>query len=163
MTPSFVETYGMDLVSKQINSLFRLNDGSLQGFEWFYWNYLFLASAKLYEQNALVRETSDVIPCFPKKYNNRQTISIATKHYPLRQVLADGRVAATVMPDCRGVGESRIYSKRAKKSSFAGLSGITAPLANHHRASIKAKARQNDFHNVNTKSCENKTNTLTIL
>ena len=34
------------------------------------------------------------------------------------------------MPDCRGVGESRIYSKRAKKSPFAGFvpqSGITAP------------------------------------
>ena len=34
-----------------------------------------------------------------------------------------------VMPDCRGVGESRIYSKRAKKSPFAGFvpqSGITA-------------------------------------
>ena len=33
-----------------------------------------------------------------------------------------------VMPDCRGVGESRIYSKRAKKSPFTGLdpqSGIT--------------------------------------
>ena len=33
-----------------------------------------------------------------------------------------------VMPDCRGVGESRIYSKRAKKSPFAGFvpqSGIT--------------------------------------
>ena len=32
------------------------------------------------------------------------------------------------MPDCRGVGESRIYSKRAKKSPFAGFvpqSGIT--------------------------------------
>ena len=32
------------------------------------------------------------------------------------------------MPDCRGVGESRIYSKRAKKSLFAGFvpqSGIT--------------------------------------
>ena len=25
------------------------------------------------------------------------------------------------MPDCRGVGESRIYSKRAKKSPFAGF------------------------------------------
>ena len=34
----------------------------------------------------------------------------------------------TVMPDCRGVGESRIYSKHAKKSPFAGFvpqSGIT--------------------------------------
>ena len=34
----------------------------------------------------------------------------------------------SVMPDCRGVGESRIYSKRAKKSPFAGFvpqSGIT--------------------------------------
>ena len=33
------------------------------------------------------------------------------------------------MPDCRGVGESRIYSKRAKKRPFAGFvpqSGITA-------------------------------------
>ena len=32
------------------------------------------------------------------------------------------------MPDCRGAGESRIYSKRAKKSPFAGFvpeSGIT--------------------------------------
>ena len=32
------------------------------------------------------------------------------------------------MPDCRGVGESRIYSKRVKKSPFAGFvpqSGIT--------------------------------------
>ena len=25
------------------------------------------------------------------------------------------------MPDCRGVGESRTYSKRAKKSAFAGF------------------------------------------
>ena len=34
----------------------------------------------------------------------------------------------TVMPDCRGVGESRIYSKRVKKSPFAVFvpqSGIT--------------------------------------
>ena len=33
------------------------------------------------------------------------------------------------MPDCRGVGKSHIYSKRAKKSPFAGFvpqSGITA-------------------------------------
>ena len=46
---TFVETYRMDLVSKQINSLFRLNDGSLQGFEWFRWNYLFVGNAKFYE------------------------------------------------------------------------------------------------------------------
>ena len=47
--------------------------------------------------------------------------------------LAAGRLAyrlllSAVMPDCRGVGESRIYSKRAKKSPFAGFvpqSGIT--------------------------------------
>ena len=37
-------------------------------------------------------------------------------------------VLLPVMPDCWGVGESRIYSKRAKKSPFAGFvpqSGIT--------------------------------------
>ena len=37
-------------------------------------------------------------------------------------------MSCSVMPDCRGVGESRIYSKRAKKSPFAGFvpqSGIT--------------------------------------
>ena len=28
----FVETHGMDLVSKEMNSLFRSNYGSLQGF-----------------------------------------------------------------------------------------------------------------------------------
>ena len=37
-------------------------------------------------------------------------------------------IIKAVMPDCRGVGKSRIYSKRAKKSPFAGFvpqSGIT--------------------------------------
>ena len=36
-----------------------------------------------------------------------------------------------MMPKCRGVGESRIYSKRAKKSPFAGFvpqSGITGSI-----------------------------------
>ena len=46
---SIVETYCMDLVSKQINSLLRLNDDSLQGFEWFRWNYSFVGTAKLYD------------------------------------------------------------------------------------------------------------------
>ena len=45
----FVETYRMDLVSQRINSLFKLNDGSLQGFEWFRWNSLFVGTAKLYD------------------------------------------------------------------------------------------------------------------
>ena len=39
-----------------------------------------------------------------------------------------GKLVASVMTDCRRVGESRIYSKRAKKSPFARFvpqSGIT--------------------------------------
>ena len=38
----------MDLISIRINSLFRLNDASSQGFEWFCWNYLFVGTAELH-------------------------------------------------------------------------------------------------------------------
>ena len=56
----------------------------------------------------------------PKKYDNRRTISIITEQhmYP-RQVLADGR----------NVASPAIYA---------------TPPAKYHRASIKARARQND-------------------
>ena len=49
----------------------------------------------------------------------------------LRQMIEPNvnNTGQAVMPDCQGVGESLIYSKRAKKSTFAGFvpqSGITA-------------------------------------
>ena len=51
------------------------------------------------------------------------------------------------MPDCRGVGESRIYSKRAKKSPFAGFvpqSGITAN-GNKYTLSLQDRLTRNNI------------------
>ena len=40
-----------------------------------------------------------------------------------------------VMPDCRRVGESRVYSKRAKKKSLGGI----CPSIWHHSPSLQGR------------------------